>query len=124
VVKELFDKWLEGLRSGKFIQGNGALRRSVDNSYCCIGVLGEVSGKCKWGEPGQDHEIIETGYRFSNYVVTLPKELEVSDIYIEEEDGGITLASKLIDLNDSLEWSFHEIADWLEANEGLIVTDE
>jgi hypothetical protein len=36
-------KWVEALRSGDFKQGKGALR-TIDGSYCCLGVACEISG--------------------------------------------------------------------------------
>lgn len=41
--KEL-DQWLEALRSGRFIQGNGALKSMVNKvtQHCCLGVLCEL----------------------------------------------------------------------------------
>jgi hypothetical protein len=46
--KELADKWLEALRSGKYKQGINTLRsRSNDKTeyrYCCLGVLQMVVG--------------------------------------------------------------------------------
>jgi hypothetical protein len=37
-------KWINALRSGKFQQGTGCLWDSKDNSYCCLGVLCEITG--------------------------------------------------------------------------------
>lgn len=44
--KEIKDKWLEALKSGKFIQTIGKLRREEDGevSYCCLGVLDKLCG--------------------------------------------------------------------------------
>lgn len=40
--KKLKAKWVKALLSGKYKQGRGMLCRIEDNSYCCLGVLGEV----------------------------------------------------------------------------------
>jgi hypothetical protein len=38
-------KWLNALRSGKFKQGQGALKNS--EGHCCLGVLCEITGNSK-----------------------------------------------------------------------------
>lgn len=46
MTQEIKDKWLDALKSGRYTQGTGRLRR-IDNgrlTYCCLGVLGEVCG--------------------------------------------------------------------------------
>ena len=50
-TQEIKTKWIEALKSGKYIQGYVALTRREDNNinpdrpiltHCCIGVLGEI----------------------------------------------------------------------------------
>lgn len=41
---EVKAKWLAALRSGKYAQGAGKLR-TVNNEYCCLGVLCDVAVK-------------------------------------------------------------------------------
>jgi len=45
--KEIADKWCERLRSGKFKQGRGSLKRFGKNdgiiTYCCLGVLADMA---------------------------------------------------------------------------------
>ena len=43
--KEIKEKWLEALRSGEYIQGEGQLARERFDKieYCCLGVLCEVA---------------------------------------------------------------------------------
>lgn len=38
-------KWLNALKSGKYKQGTGQLRNN--SSYCCLGVLCEVTGNAQ-----------------------------------------------------------------------------
>lgn len=40
-------KWLEALRSGKYVQGTDCLRNSEDQ-YCCLGVLCDVYDTSQW----------------------------------------------------------------------------
>lgn len=40
---EIKENWLNALKSGKYKQGFGRLYNPIDNTHCCIGVLGEVT---------------------------------------------------------------------------------
>ncbi len=44
--KDLLTKWIAALRSGKYEQGKGKLKRTCngETSYCCLGVLCEIAG--------------------------------------------------------------------------------
>lgn len=35
--------WIDALRSGEYKQGKGVLYNKKDNTYCCLGVLYEVT---------------------------------------------------------------------------------
>lgn len=41
------EKWVEALRSGKYEQGQGYLRRA-DDSMCCLGVLCDLVEPDRW----------------------------------------------------------------------------
>lgn len=41
-TKELKDSWLTALKSGKYVQGKGCLHDKFHNTFCCIGVLGDI----------------------------------------------------------------------------------
>lgn len=45
---EVKAKWLAGLRSSKFKQGQGQLHHPTNNTYCCLGVLCVVNDKHLW----------------------------------------------------------------------------
>lgn len=47
--QEVKEKWVAALRSGKYEQGRHSLH-GERNSYCCLGVLCDISGLGKWGE--------------------------------------------------------------------------
>ena len=40
-TQEVKDKWLENLKSGKYVQGYTVLNNKYNNTFCCIGVLGD-----------------------------------------------------------------------------------
>lgn len=57
--KELKQKWVEALRSGRYIQGHGSLRDSVSRDkpelqYCCLGVLCDIHPGVQWGDDIED----------------------------------------------------------------------
>ena len=82
--------WLAALRSGKYRQGRGALR-TVDNTYCCLGVAAKVCPK------------------------TLGQGVELgNDSSLREEYFPFNVADQLITLNDNQHRSFKYIANWLE----------
>lgn len=37
--KEIKERWVKALRSGEYKQGYNQLYNSIENSYCCLGVL-------------------------------------------------------------------------------------
>ncbi len=41
---ELKEKWLEALKSGNYKKGKNILYNDINNSYCCLGVLCDVTG--------------------------------------------------------------------------------
>lgn len=104
MIKELKDKWIKALRSGEYKQGKQLLR-SGNNLYCCLGVLCEVMG------------------------TRATKPNDVNFYYYDGNSGALsdTLAIQAglkhsdqrvcVSMNDKDEFSFNQIADWLEAHE-------
>lgn len=124
--KELKQKWVDALRSGKYIQGTGTLCQINNNSgerrYCCLGVLADVAGL--------ESSIFDDGYTralsFEDHTGALSKKFarEVG-IFTHKEDeslGYVTAVwvesrqSYLTELNDRDKLSFNEIADVIEEN--------
>ena len=105
--KELKEKWLEALRSGKYKQGRGKLR-SVDNEFCCLGVLCDVSGQGEWDKKTEAHYWYGQGNKWGTYGLPL----------FMNEFTGLTMGTEetLFALNDVEKLSFNEIADWIEEN--------
>lgn len=56
-MNEFATKWIEELRSGNYMQGNGTLRR--EDTYCCLGVLCDVVDPRHWVDS------IDGSYRFT-----------------------------------------------------------
>lgn len=91
--------WINELRSGRYKQTAGALRRR--GSYCCLGVLCDLSGAGKWQEDCNDK------YAYDDAAGFLPSSVE--------EWAGVPdrSARELAQRNDSGK-TFAEIADWIE----------
>lgn len=90
--KEVKNKWVAALRSGRYKQGTEKLHNEDDNSFCCLGVARSI-GLCKRTK----------SYACNNENVSqnfLPQDIQVH----------------LVDFNDSKKWSFKKIANWIEKN--------
>lgn len=87
-------KWLEALRSRKYKQGTGTLKRLVNGSeqYCCLGVLCEVA----------EIKSYHTG--------------TIDDANKVKIGLSGSAQNELIDRNDFREQKFYQIARWIERN--------
>lgn len=102
---DLKTKWLAALRSGKYKQGQRALKRN--DEFCCLGVLCDVLG-ADW-EVGADKDLGATvGGELQDYYLN-PCALATAGF--SEQQQAI-----LYGMNDDQGRSFAEIADHIEAN--------
>jgi len=109
---EVKTAWVQALRSGEYQQTSGSLRATSGSraSYCCLGVLCDISGLGKWGS--SDYYAI--GLHFALGI--LPEEVaewagfSSSDPATGEDDW-----TRLSYQNDS-GLSFADIADLIEEN--------
>lgn len=106
--KEIKDKWIEALRSGKYEQAQGALQ--CDGGFCCLGVLSDLYAKehsIEW----TDSVTHPNNKRLLEESALLPNKVK--------EWAGLNLwnpivnREKLSSLNDE-GMSFKEIADLIE----------
>lgn len=97
ITKEQHSRWLEALRSGAYSQGKWRLR-SIDNKFCCLGVLADVMDPNAWLKNCE--EFYWKGHRFRVPEFTL----------------SLMVQSDLEQANDNEGKSFLEIADWIEEN--------
>ena len=114
----------EALRSGKYLQIKGVLRRS-DNCFCAEGVCCEVyrqiTGLCEWFPPGNGFSVFHFGEGEEHtYGSILPKYVKkwlgISDVLVKNADGFV-IRIALSTINDN-GMSFEEIADILESQPG------
>ena len=101
-------KWVAALSSGDYKQGYEQLR-TLDDKYCCLGVLAELAVKegiippaCK-----VDGDFF-SGYKYDGDVAVLPKMVSIWAGYIP--------SIKLMNMNDHKHNKFVTIAKWIEEN--------
>jgi len=123
--KELFNKWIKALKSGKYKQTTDELIKLDGDkeitehgvcegmNYCAIGVLAHVAGI--------KIEVEDDAVAFDGEYVDSNHELDgkgLSKVGLDEE-----VQEKVIDLNDDKGLSFKRIAAWLEKNRSKVVND-
>lgn len=110
--KEIADKWVAALRSGKYVQATGRLAlfhpASDTHHFCCLGVL----ENCIFGHP-----INKFAYVLNNKILS---EAQIADAMGTPENGlGVAIGPRrytnLAEANDEGE-NFTAIADWIEQN--------
>lgn len=104
--KKVYEQWVSALRSGDYNQTKGTLKGELPDGgvgYCCLGVLAEILG----------YEVEKQGIiegSLSEYASEGPDE-----VYEDfRETFEIIDVDTLIVLNDSKEYNFSEIADYIE----------
>jgi hypothetical protein len=101
VNPEVKTKWVAALRSGEYKQGRGLLRNGA-GQYCCLGVLCEIQGVPRAKAGFQFDGDVERAYMPSHAF------LNGLGLYLQ--------ADTVAHMNDDLEHSFSEIADYIEKN--------
>lgn len=130
INKELVKQWVKALRSGKYKQGRKTLRAKNDE-YCCLGVLCDIAKgtlHLDWKSEFSDDD----PYYIDDYAGILPPLVldylgvsnggEYNDVAILTDNTKLpaNAASRsdgyvyLIDLNDTYNLSFEQIADIIE----------
>ena len=112
MLNEHAQAWVEALRSGKYKQASGYLRRSED-SFCCLGVACDLYAQehpeASWSEEGDV-------WNFFGNAALLPDEVR-EWIGLAEEHGRFEATdyySTLTSLNDS-GYAFDDIAYVIES---------
>jgi len=95
---DLKQRWLEGLRSGRYAQGTISLKNK-DDKYCCLGVLCDLIDPNGWSlMKDRDNCYYWLGNWARPPSSVLPNEIQ--DV--------------LIEMNDVFNKTFLEIADYVE----------
>ena len=105
--QEVKTKWIQALRSGKYKQGQAYLRQG--DSYCCLGVLCDLNESRQWTPIDHSFKKIYSPFPDDEHQL-LPKNISqwADLIEIEQEE--------LVELNDTEEYTFEQIADYIEEN--------
>lgn len=108
---EIKSKWVTALRSGEYIQGEGALKRRFADEpvvHCCIGVLAEVAGLQLDERPGAADRTVRWSVDGDDG--------QLSDAILEQLGLTDETQSELIDMNDNRDFDFNDIAHYIEEN--------
>lgn len=111
---EIKEQWVTALRSGKYIQGTGRLRRKrgvfldEPETFCCLGVLCEIAAEAGVTRRA---EIERNHYSYDGAGMSPPQSVCDWAWLISPGDPGI---HALIDLNDAQKLSFDQIAAYIE----------
>jgi hypothetical protein len=103
-------EWVDALRSGKYKQGRGALRRG--NEFCCLGVLCEIAIKHGVIAPAKKENRVLFSYEGTTSV--LPSTVQ-HFAGVKNEYGNFGEGDCLSNRNDHGA-TFPEIADLIENN--------
>lgn len=125
--KEFIEKWIKGLRSGKYTQTRGAMvDPDLPNSACCLMVMEMECNGRKWEEGSytvDEDEVVE-GSEWGTFVVRMPSEFSNGVRWpqiLEATVYGCT--STLVGCASPHQWNdrygltFNQIADLLEHGE-------
>lgn len=110
--KSVMTKWVKALRSGDYVQTKGFLKD--DTGYCCLGVLCEISGIGKFVDMNN-----EIGYHYQiskhrSYLSILPSQVMRHAGMKSDNAHIMSIKTSLAALNDSRDYTFHQIADIIE----------
>lgn len=105
--KELKQKWVEALRSGKYEQGKGVLRTFTDR-FCCLGVLCDVLDQSVWG----DVQTVETNINGCETEI-------VARIYGDEDSDGESSSTSLpVNLRERIGLHVADVSTLIAMNDG------
>jgi hypothetical protein len=115
---QVYKMWLKALRSGEYKRTKGQLRKTNHSGevtgFCCLGVLQDLATK-DGGDKWHCHRDSNTNWYGLNPVGTVredeatPKQSILDFMGLDQD-----MVERLIDLNDTKERSFKEIADHIE----------
>lgn len=113
--KELKQKWIDALRSGRYQQGRAVLRQETPSGiyHCCLGVLADVS------DHPRAKTIMESGYTCLPTAVSY--EFDINTPFTQIGEDVFSFETFLMRANDAdpsseIYMNFNQIADWIEEN--------
>lgn len=121
--KEVAEAWVKALRSGEYKQTKYDLNNM--HGYCCLGVLCAISPAKRSTDPIKKSTYDEEAFTFDGESGILPDTVMAwADIYSSSGylmddrslDRLVSHSNSLTFLNDTADWTFSQIADYIEAN--------
>ena len=109
--KELIEQWIVALRSGKYMQGRQQLKK--EDSFCCLGVACDIHPDAK---PYELYLHYPSNWIMHDYGIDKTHDLKDLNKVFECPVTYENLAFYLAWANDSLDWDFNQIANWIEDN--------
>jgi hypothetical protein len=115
--KELKEKWIEALLSGKYAQTSGTLRRTESGGngqtgFCCLGVFCDIVDPTRWVEDSDT-----MGYRHLNDLTSnrgYPPQ-DILELGLLGSQGNLLTYVRVGSMNDNGQ-SFKQIAEWIKEN--------
>jgi len=113
------EKWIKALRSGDYLQGNGALKRILNEvtTHCCLGVLCDLHSKEigeKWVYDPLEPSCHLGAHMYYTRMGVLPDEV-LDWAGLKNWDSNVAIdRNNLVDLNDDEEYTFEQIAEVIE----------
>jgi hypothetical protein len=106
-------QWIAALRSGKFKQGTGFLKK--DGGYCCLGVLCEVAGVPSRRVAKGSHT-----YTFEGQIYFPPLSV-MHMVGLKTENGAVDEGQENLVLLNETGSTFKEIATFIENNPSMFI---
>ncbi len=117
--------WIAALRSGKYKQGRGALKKIEFDfvtdepkppTFCCLGVLCDLVDPEGWKSEDLPDAV---DARFSNYKLTGKSTAVLSKHAFDRLGLAYEIAGQLMYMNDRDKNTFAQIATFIEENESI-----
>lgn len=112
--KNVMKKWVAALRSGKYKQGTGQLRENKGNTFCCFGVLCDISKIGRWSAPKILPYLRQKyNYSYKQNTAVLPKEV-MKWANLKTGNGGYDAYLPPLAIKNDNGATFEDIADLIE----------
>ena len=123
MISEFKETWLTALRSGKYQQTRGRLRKSnAHDTFCCLGVLQDIVAPEDWDQDSLDKTWAAnnmSGHLVSDFRGRVGLDTTAARKLMEMNDGvrdPNSTAHRIVFIDGSEPKSFGEIADYIEEN--------
>lgn len=109
-------KWTAALRSGDYLQGKHTLKTEADK-YCCLGVACDLAARegvlDAFDQAATPVKSVQDWLGLHDDCGTTTDGHEYGPAH--DDDGDVSQAHALTELNDEADWDFNQIADLIDA---------